>query len=328
MQGLSAAECLDNIARGKEVVVIEEEAIGEVYGDVNFGKLEVVDVVVALPFYMWWPRVSLKMHNGGRIYRGWITEEMPDAYCRYAKMMVESNPEGTIWIDGRDFPLQVVSSEEAYQIMTDSVDTDFVYDPVIENDKHGARRNYHQAIEVSGEIVGNPKWYAELEKRIAGTLPDVQGKTVLDVGAAEGTFSLAAAHRGASLVVSCERNAERVEILRKLRDKAKQPITTVCLDMNETLPPALTKYDVTLMLNVIRHLKNPEWVLSNLLKMSDMLICETRTTDGPTQLGNPPHQAFSVDWMMRVGEKLGFNLEARPPVIESTDKRAMFVFTR
>jgi len=45
-------------------------------------------------------------------------------------------------------------------------------------------------------------------------------------------------------------------------------------------------------------------------------------------LGKPPHQEFSENWMRNVGGPLGFGLEVRPPAIESTDKRAMFVFTR
>ncbi|MBW2307957.1 MAG: DUF1698 domain-containing protein [Deltaproteobacteria bacterium] len=112
-----------------------------------------------------------------------------------------------------------------------------------------------------GEPVDYP---ASLWQKIKPLLPDLQGKTVLDVGCNDGFFAFECRRLGASLVVGIEadslafKHATLVNDLLGMGDISFKHMTVYDIDRS------LGSFDVTLFLGVLYHLKNPVMVLDRL----------------------------------------------------------------
>ena len=140
-------------------------------------------------------------------------------------------------------------------------------------------------------------------KGLTALLGLVQGKTVLDVGCAEGLISIELAKAGALAVHGVEIVKEHVEVGNRLRGAL--PVTLEHADANTWQPKR--QYDIVIALALLHKLKNPtagahmlasaarQWVVLRLPPAHAPTIIDERS-------GNQPHH---------VGEtlkKAGFDL--------------------
>lgn len=97
---------------------------------------------------------------------------------------------------------------------------------------------------------------------------DVQGKSVLDVGCAEGLISIACARAYAKEVHGVEIVASHLEIGRTLAYEL--PVTFEHADANNYLP--LRQYDFVLLLAVLHKLKNPTNAAARFAACADQMV--------------------------------------------------------
>ena len=103
---------------------------------------------------------------------------------------------------------------------------------------------------------------------------DAFGKTVLDLGCAEGLIGLHMINRcGAQMVHGLSIVKTEIAVARELAKGARGPAKFFHADLNnfakiETANPPLLlpKYDVVLLLSILHKLKNPEDILNRMLK--------------------------------------------------------------
>lgn len=315
----------------KTALAIEEPYAGSDFS-ASFSGMEVTNVQLVMPYYMWSARREFGFDKGRKVTAAWVQEGTEKQYEEYAHRIVNDCPRDTHFVCVSDYPVQEIERRDVVDVMMGGGDG-FDYHPD-DNPSRSAPRNYHRAIFTSGEWIGDKGFAAQMEERINKTLPArMDGMSVIDIGAAEGAFSFAAMERGATFVISCERMPHRVETLKVARSAAKTPITTVNMTLGEERLPNFVRrdgrYDMALMLNVLRHLRDPEARLHEALALSNTLICETVVEEGDgATLGNPPRQSFSLHWMEQVADDCGFLVEQKEAAIESADSRAMFVFER
>lgn len=319
---------------GCQTLAIEEELIGNLY-TATFSDFEVRNVVLVLPYFLWRARRDFRASRGGDLRIDWVRDGSREAYAKYAAMMVRDNPRDTVFVDVSDYPLTVIPRSEVYGRMVENDCGEYEYEPEFTTGDSGYRPDYHRAIYTPKKVYGHGYHLEDILRRADETLPDdMTGMSVLDIGAAEGAFTFASVARGAANVTSFEIDANRVKTIKGVRDEIRAPVTTVCANIHQTPPPNLVcggggRYDLTLFLNVIHHLRDPEDKLRKVLSVSNKVICETRTEDGDgATIGKPPHQSFSPHWMRAIGEDCGFDLTVREPAINSVDYRKMFVFER
>jgi 2-polyprenyl-3-methyl-5-hydroxy-6-metoxy-1,4-benzoquinol methylase len=116
-----------------------------------------------------------------------------------------------------------------------------------------------------------------IEEQMLGlekALGECKGKTVLDLGCAEGCIAAAFARAGASIVVGVEALQTHVDVARK-----------VCAGLNVDLhcaalqawmpehPPALNRFDIVLALGIIHKLENPGAPLQWAADSTNELLC-------------------------------------------------------
>lgn len=99
-----------------------------------------------------------------------------------------------------------------------------------------------------------------LDQQLMGLDPlfaEVEGKSVLDVGCAEGLISIECARRGASAVTGFEIRLDAVETARRLQ-KTLAGVDQVYFETGDAdhYPPN-ARYDIVLMLAVLHKLRNP-----------------------------------------------------------------------
>jgi SAM-dependent methyltransferase len=106
--------------------------------------------------------------------------------------------------------------------------------------------------------------------------PSLAGKSVLDVGAAEGYFSFAAEARGAARVVAVDVREERVRTARRLTAITGSQVEILQRDI--VRDPITEAFDYVLVLNVVHHLRDPLPVLWQLAAITrECLVIEFPT---------------------------------------------------
>lgn len=118
------------------------------------------------------------------------------------------------------------------------------------------------------------------EKLLQLHLPDLTGKTVLDVGALDGYFSFAAERAGASRVVALDTYAWRqpggkdgFEFARRALDSSVEDIEVEVLDIS---PETVGEFDVVLFLGVLYHMRHPLLSLERVASVTkELLVVET-----------------------------------------------------
>ena len=221
----------------------------------------------------------------------------------------------TILVDASDYPLRPMTVEEAYA-MVDSQPSPVQLPPV--------ESLYQQCLWIAGELHGSqvPDRQQFERQRLDSILPpDLTGKSILDIGASEGGMSYEALHRGALYATAVEQRQAQVELMRHIRTARQLPMTVCHLDVRQgRLPPLAvhfteTRYDLTLLLNVLHHFEDPLPLLDEALDLSERLILETAFGLGkvPYKAGWDPYPNAThlpPEWVRRVAEGKGFRLAA------------------
>lgn len=115
------------------------------------------------------------------------------------------------------------------------------------------------------------------KKTLAQIFPaDLTGKTVLDIGSANGYFCFEAMKRGAKRAVGIEITDTAIRQSRLLADclQSKAEFQQLDIDIDEVVE----QFDYVLCLNVLHHMRNPLVVLEKLIKIArEKLIIEVAT---------------------------------------------------
>jgi tRNA (mo5U34)-methyltransferase len=142
-----------------------------------------------------------------------------------------------------------------------------------------AQINWWHQIELPGGYV-TPGPDRSAEKLAALRLPDLEGKTVLDVGAFDGYFSFAAERRGASRVVALDTyvwqkpgGKDGFEYARRALDSNVESVEVEVLDIS---PETVGRFDVVLFLGVLYHMRHPLLALERIASVTaELLVMET-----------------------------------------------------
>ena len=135
--------------------------------------------------------------------------------------------------------------------------------------------------DIENFINERPKWYQKIKLPYELETPgkdrdamleeifpaDLKGASVLDVGCAEGFFSVEAKRRNAGKVVGVDINDERLNTAKKIADILKYDIDYINANITEI--EELGKFDYVLCLNLLHHVKDPIHVIRSLNKVTD-----------------------------------------------------------
>jgi len=137
---------------------------------------------------------------------------------------------------------------------------------------------------------------------------EILGKTVLDVGCAEGEISLECAKRGAKQVVGIEIRRDAVTAAQVARNAIDVPpdVTFMCGDAQVYVP--FGEWDIVLLLAVLHKLKDPSAACRRLVAAArDLVVIRlppaTASVIVDERSGNEPHD---IGWVMADS---GFELE-------------------
>jgi tRNA (mo5U34)-methyltransferase len=105
-------------------------------------------------------------------------------------------------------------------------------------------------------------------------LPDLHGKSVLDIGAFNGFWSFEAERRGAARVVASDHHANEGLLLAKQLLDSK--IEQRRIDLYDLSPEAVGTFDVVLFLGILYHMPHPLLSLERAASVcDDLLVLET-----------------------------------------------------
>ena len=110
---------------------------------------------------------------------------------------------------------------------------------------------------------------------IRGELPDLRGLRVLDLGSADGFFSIAMARLGASV--------DAVDSAARMIERLRWAASVLGVDVNAhlgTVEEIEGSYDLVLFIGVLYHLKSPLLGLERVAALADSMIIETTVADG------------------------------------------------
>lgn len=133
---------------------------------------------------------------------------------------------------------------------------------------------WHQIELPGGRVTPGPDHSAE--KLAALHLPDLAGKTVLDVGAFDGYFSFAAERLGASRVVAADsfvwRRPGGKDGFEYARQALGSKVEDVEIDVLDISPETVGHFDVVLFLGVLYHMRHPLLSLEKVASVADQLL--------------------------------------------------------
>jgi tRNA (mo5U34)-methyltransferase len=137
---------------------------------------------------------------------------------------------------------------------------------------------WHQIELPDGSVTPGKDRSAE---KLAGLhLPDLTGKTVLDVGAYDGYFSFAAERLGAARVVALDSYVWRQPLgkagFEYVRDVLGSLVEDVEMDVLDISPERVGEFDVVLFLGVLYHMRHPLLALERVAAVTkQQLVVET-----------------------------------------------------
>ena len=133
---------------------------------------------------------------------------------------------------------------------------------------------YTKTASVMGEPVDHPHgpW-----QTIQKLLPrDLSGKTLLDVGCNAGFYAFEAKRRGARRVLGVDGQRQHVRQGLFVRKALGLDVEFRRLNVYELSPRSVGRFDITLALGLLYHLKHPILALENLYQVTkDLLVVET-----------------------------------------------------
>jgi len=118
------------------------------------------------------------------------------------------------------------------------------------------------------------------QKLAALHLPDLTGKTILDMGAWDGYFSFAAERLGASRVVAADRHVWQLpggkDGFEYARTALGSAVEDVEIDVLDISPETVGQFDVVLFLGVLYHMRHPLLALERMASVTkQLLVMET-----------------------------------------------------
>jgi tRNA (mo5U34)-methyltransferase len=137
---------------------------------------------------------------------------------------------------------------------------------------------WHQIELPDGSVTPGPDCSAD--KLASLHLPDLTGKTVLDVGAFDGYFSFAAERLGASRVVAADtyvwRRPGGKDGFEYARDALGSSVEDVEVEVLDISPETVGQFDVVLFLGVLYHMRHPLLALERMASVTkELLVVET-----------------------------------------------------
>lgn len=129
------------------------------------------------------------------------------------------------------------------------------------------------------QIDGDISLVAQAEKR--SVLPDdLSGKSVLDVGANDGYYSIVAERRGARHVVAIDASVLAADKFSIVKQALDSDVEYVVADVNSV--ELTRRFDVTIFFGVLYHLHEPEAVLDKVTELTGETLCiETACKPAP-----------------------------------------------
>jgi tRNA (mo5U34)-methyltransferase len=123
-------------------------------------------------------------------------------------------------------------------------------------------------------------WWHQYDQLLSLHLPELTGKTVLDVGAVDGYFSFAAERFGASRVVALGADTwrepggkARFDYMRRTLSSSVEDLEMDVLDVS---PETVGSFDVVLFLGMLPHTRHPLLALERLASVTrELLVVET-----------------------------------------------------
>jgi tRNA (mo5U34)-methyltransferase len=144
-------------------------------------------------------------------------------------------------------------------------------------------------------------WWHRFEKLLSLHLPDLTGKTVLDVGPYDGYFSLTAERFGASRVVTVDTASRHDRNGSSSSEYIKDAIASKAEDLKvhplDISPEIVGQFDVVLFLGVLCHMRDPLLALERMASVTkELLVVETLVDLGFVR---SPAAAFYPRQMLR-----------------------------
>ena len=157
-----------------------------------------------------------------------------------------------------------------------------------------ASKPWHHHILVKGVATKvEPAWGEPLEhprqmaNELEPVLDNVEGKRVLDVGCNDGFFVFHCRERGASSVCGIEAEAHHYKNANLVNDLLQQgSIELRCMSAYE-IDESLGEFDISLLLGLIYHLKNPLKVIESVAHLTnETLVIETALRNSLVDIKN------------------------------------------
>ena len=200
---------------------------------------------------------------------------------------------------------------------------------------------WYHTIDVGGDIVTPGKKKCDDFDRLA--LPDLHGKTVLDVGCWDGFYSFECEKRGASKVLATDHyvwSAFGKQGFLTAKEILNSDVEHIDIDPLDISTETVGTWDIVLFLGVLYHLKDPMSVLERMARVTKhLLVVESHIINIP-RFNNIPLAAFyehdelnddPTNWwgpnlkcLTQMVRSAGFpSVEIKRP--EKEDKRAKFL---
>ena len=116
---------------------------------------------------------------------------------------------------------------------------------------------WYHVIEVGEGITTPGRYNPQPLLETMGFPDDLQGKTVLDIGAYDGFFSFEAEKRGAARVVAMDRHPAEHKGFALARELLRSNVTYIPGSVYDLSPETHGTFDVVLFLGVLYHLRHP-----------------------------------------------------------------------
>jgi tRNA (mo5U34)-methyltransferase len=124
------------------------------------------------------------------------------------------------------------------------------------------------------------QWWRHFEQLLALHLPDLTGKTVLDVGARDGYLSFAAERYGAARVLAVEKGAWSEPGGKRSFERSRSALASHVEDLEVDVlnisPETVGRFDVVLFVGMLFHMRHPLLALERVASVTkEVLVVET-----------------------------------------------------
>jgi tRNA (mo5U34)-methyltransferase len=146
----------------------------------------------------------------------------------------------------------------------------------------------------------SPGWDDPAENKLPyyGLPDDLTGLRVLDIGCAEGFFSLEAERRGAREVIGIDSFPDSIRRFNVAKVARQSSATAFLMNVYDLEPKRLGTFDLVLFYGVLYHLKHPQLALERILSIcTGTLLLQTHALDDP-RLQDGPYARFYPHGML------------------------------